>query len=125
VINRNWKLGQLSSLRTGISNLSSSSEGVLFTLVDHPLVKASTYIELAERWKEKRENVVIPSYQGRKGHPTIFPKRLYRSILEEELPMGARSIIKKEGSSVLFIQVDDPGVVQDIDTIEDYRRLVG
>lgn len=124
VINKNWEQGQLSSLRAGINNLSSSSEGVLFTLVDHPLVKVSTYVELAERWKEKKENIVIPSYRGRKGHPTIFPRRLYRNILEGEYQLGARNIIKNEGSSVLFVQVDDPGVVQDIDTIEDYRRLI-
>ncbi|MGQ9616861.1 MAG: nucleotidyltransferase family protein [Spirochaetota bacterium] len=125
VINRNWKQGQLSSLQAGINSLSPLSEGVLFTLVDHPLVRTSTYVELAERWKENRDRVIVASYQGRKGHPTIFPRRLYRNILEEEHPFGARSIIKNEGSSVLFVQVDDPGVVQDIDTIEDYRRLIG
>jgi molybdenum cofactor cytidylyltransferase len=125
VINRNWKQGQFSSLRTGINSLSIFSEGVLFTLVDHPLVRTSTYVELAERWKENRERVVVPSYEGRKGHPTIFPRRLYRHILEDEYPLGARSIIKNEGSSVLFVRVDDPGVIQDIDTVEDYRRLTG
>jgi molybdenum cofactor cytidylyltransferase len=82
-------------------------------------------VELAERWKVNRERVVVPSYQGRKGHPTIFPSRLYRHILEDEYPLGAKSIIKNEGNSVLFVQVDDPGVIQDIDTFEDYRRLIG
>jgi CTP:molybdopterin cytidylyltransferase MocA len=42
VINKNWKQGQLSSLRIGIKSLSTFSEGVLFTLVDHPLVRTST-----------------------------------------------------------------------------------
>ncbi len=123
VINKSWEEGQLSSLQLGIRKLSPESEGVLFTLVDHPLVKSSTYVTLVERWKKDRGRIVVPTFMGRKGHPTILPHRLYPMILEGELPEGARSVIRSEGDSVAFVPVDDPGVVQDVDTPEDYRRL--
>lgn len=123
VINKSWEEGQLSSLQLGIRKLSPESEGVLFTLVDHPLVKSSTYVTLVERWKKDRGRIVVPTFMGRKGHPTILPHRLYPMILEGELPEGARSVIRSEGDSVAFVPVDDPGVVQDVDTPGDYRRL--
>ncbi len=125
VRNEDWKKGQLSSLRAGIKNLAGRSQGVLFTLVDHPLVKKTTYRRLVEVWKKDRTKIVVPSYRGRKGHPAIFPEVLYDKVLNEELPDGARGIIKKEIESVKFVPVQDGGVVEDIDTINDYKRLTG
>jgi len=124
VLNRDWKKGQLSSLREGIKNLSPESEGLLFTLVDHPLVERRTYAKLISRWKEKSDRIVIPTYMGRKGHPAIFPKRLYKNLLEEELTGGARELIYREIDSVIFVPVSDSGVVSDIDNLEDYNRII-
>ena len=124
VVNEAWRSGQLSSLRTAVRALSPHSEGMLFTPVDYPLVSLSTYRVLIERWMEDRDSLVIPRYEGRKGHPAIFPETLYNRVFNEELPDGARSIIKKEIESVKFVPVQDEGVVADIDTLEDYQRLV-
>jgi molybdenum cofactor cytidylyltransferase len=125
LINDGWRLGQLSSLRLGVKNLSSSSQGLLFTLVDHPLVKEDTYSLIIGCWQSHKDKIVIPTFGGRKGHPAIFPRRFYSQILEDELPDGARGIIRKERDSVFFVPVNDPGVVHDVDTPEDFRKLIG
>jgi len=125
VVNAQWKQGQLSSLQTAVRNLSPESEGMLFTPVDHPLVQPSTCSALIEQWRKDPGRIVIPRYKGRKGHPAIFPSRLYGPLLHDELPGGARDLIYREMESVLFMPVSDPGVIQDIDTPDDYRRLVG
>jgi molybdenum cofactor cytidylyltransferase len=125
LINDGWKKGQLSSLRLGIRSLSHQSEGVLFTLVDHPLVQISTYRTLIDFWKKDRRRIVIPMYKGRKGHPAIFPAWLYEDLQHQELPNGARDIIQRERDSVIFVPVPDSGVVDDIDTLDDYQRLIG
>lgn len=125
VVNDAWRSGQLSSLQTAVRALSPHSEGMLFTPVDHPLVSLSTYRVLIERWMEDRDSIVIPRYEGRKGHPAIFPARLYGALLHDELQGGARDLIYREMESVLFVPVQDPGVVHDIDTLDDYRRLIG
>jgi CTP:molybdopterin cytidylyltransferase MocA len=125
VVNDAWRSGQLSSLQTAVRALSPESEGMLFTPVDHPLVSLSTYRELIARWMEDRESLVIPRYEGRKGHPAIFPARLYGPLLHDELQDGARDLIYREIQSVGFVPVQDPGVVHDIDTPDDYRRLIG
>jgi len=125
LVNEDWKSGQLSSLQTAVRALSSESEGMLFTPVDHPLVSISTYRMLIEHWNEHRDRMVIPRYEGRKGHPAIFPARLYNPLLHDDLQGGARDLIYREMNNVLFVPVPDPGVVYDIDTADDYRRLIG
>ncbi len=121
--NENWESGQLSSLRVALDNLSMDSRGIIFTLVDHPLVKASTYQQLIDKWEENRERIVLPLYRGRKGHPTIFPHSLFSELLYGELPNGARDILYKHRELIDYVPVDDVGVVRDIDTEEDYRSI--
>ena len=123
--NSDWKTGQLSSLKVGIKNLSPQSEGMLFTLVDHPLVKLQTYCALIDVWKNNKHRIIVPTYNGRGGHPTIFPKRLYSKLLEEILPEGARSIIREEKSSVVYVPVEDQGILKDIDSPKDFEQFIG
>jgi len=123
LVNDNWSAGQLSSLRTGIRNLSDSSEGILFTLVDHPLVREETYRVLIEVWQKDKSRIVLPSFNCRKGHPAVFPKDVCDIILKEELREGARTVLTAMKERVLYVTVDDPGVVRDVDTPEDYIKL--
>ncbi|KPJ87042.1 MAG: hypothetical protein AMS17_09765 [Spirochaetes bacterium DG_61] len=125
LINEDWRSGQLGSLRVGVSHLSQESEAVLFTPVDHPLVERSTYRTLIDFWWSQRAGIVVPTYRGRKGHPALFPRRVYGALLNDELFGGARDILDREQESVSYVEVSDPGVVQDIDTLEDFRRLIG
>jgi CTP:molybdopterin cytidylyltransferase MocA len=125
LVNGEWKSGQLSSLQTALRALPPDSEGMLFTPVDHPLVQLSTYRLLKKRWEEQRERMVIPRYQGRKGHPAIFPRRLFDPLLRGHLEGGARDLIYREMDRLHFVDLDDPGVINDIDTPDDYRRLIG
>ena len=123
VINDNWKNGQIESLRAGIRNLSSECEGAMFTLVDHPMVALSTYNKLVDIWSGDKSSIVLPSYNMRKGHPAIFPRFLFDAVLSREFPGGARDILKENREIIRFVTVDDPGIVKDVDTMEDYNRL--
>ena len=125
LVNDEWEKGQLSSLRTAIRRLSAASEGVLFVPVDHPLVSRSTYRALIDRWARDRSKICVPLHKGQKGHPAIFPRDLYPRILEGELPGGAREVLREQEGRVLLVPVGDPGVIQDIDTVEDFERWIG
>jgi len=124
LINKHWKTGQLSSLRIAIKNTPEDTTGILFTLVDHPLVKNATYRLLVEKHQKHSDRIIIPTYRGRKGHPTVFPRRLFPTLLGEELPGGARDLIYREAKNVIFVPVEDEGTVIDIDTEEDYQRYI-
>lgn len=123
-VNEEWEEGQLSSLRLGIRNLSPQSEALLFTLVDHPLVKESTYSLLIDEWKKNRTKIIVPTFHGQKGHPALFPGTLYSKVLNDELPDGARGLLRTQKDSVLFVAVEDSGILYDIDTPQDYERRV-
>jgi molybdenum cofactor cytidylyltransferase len=66
--------------------------------------------------------MVVPVYKGRRGHPVGFDLRRYRGELSTlSADQGARSILRSHPEDVLELAVDDPGVLADIDTPEDYR----
>ena len=121
VVNENYQLGQLSSLQCGLRAVAGGNAGVLFTLVDHPNVQAGTLTRLVE---EPLALIAVPRYRGRRGHPVCFSASLAREFLE--LPPGsqAKAVMAAHADEVRFVDVDDPGVTQDIDTPEDYQQLL-
>jgi molybdenum cofactor cytidylyltransferase len=124
-INEEWRKGQLSSLLTALARISPRAEGLMFTLADHPLVLPGTYRALIEVWTEDPSRIVIPSFEGRKGHPAVFPSSLFEELKRNDLPGGARDLIYRHADIVTYVPVGDPGVVRDIDTPGDYRDLIG
>src|SRR5690606_10521548 len=74
---------------------------------------------------ERRPPVVRPVLAGRPGHPTLFDRAVLDRGLAGPLPEGARSLVASLGGAVLDLPVEDPGIVADIDTPEEYRRHFG
>ncbi len=124
IVNSRYFLGQLSSLMTGIGALSPESEAVIVNLVDHPLVTAETIKALIDSYREAPLPILIASYQGRRGHPVLFSSQVYGEILAAPLDRGAKVIVRKDPSRVRELQLNDPGILADIDTPEDYARYV-
>jgi molybdenum cofactor cytidylyltransferase len=125
VVNPRYFQGQLSSLMTGIGALSPDSEAAVVNLVDHPLVTAETIKALIASFRAAPLPILIASYQGRRGHPVLFSSQVYGEILAAPLDQGAKVVVRKDPNRVREIQIDDPGILADIDTPEDYVRYVG
>jgi len=122
VINRNYNSQQLTSLKLAIRNLSENCDGIIFTPVDHPLVKLSTYKKLLTTFQKNKDKICLPSYNYRKGHPALFPKEIFEKILTEKLSGGARALIKKYPEKVKYVVVSDPGTVNDFDSMGDFQK---
>ena len=125
VINPRYFQGQLSSLMTGIGVLSPESEAAVVNLVDHPLVTAETIKALIAAFRAAPLPILTAAYQGRRGHPVLFSSQVYGEILAAPLDQGAKVVVRKDPSRVREIQLDDPGILADIDTLEDYAHYVG
>lgn len=123
VINSFYAAGQASSLKAGLEALEGPVDGVLFALGDQPLVKPGTVRLLVERFRETG-GIAAPFYQGRRGNPVLFHRRFFPAIRSLEGDVGAREVIAAHPESLHRVDVDDPGVLLDIDTWEDYRRMV-
>ncbi|HKA54004.1 MAG TPA: nucleotidyltransferase family protein [Candidatus Binatia bacterium] len=124
VENPRYFQGQLSSLMAGIGALSPESEAAVVNLVDHPLVTAETVGALIASFRAAPVPILIAAHQGRRGHPVLFSSQVYGEILAAPLDRGAKVVVRKDPSRVREIQLDDPGILADIDTPEDYARYI-
>ena len=109
------------SVRTGLGAIDDRRASVLVCLSDHPLISIGTYWAIICAHQEAPDRIVIPVYDNRRGHPTLFPPTAV-----QEIASGAvlRDVIRKEASRLSLLEVDDEGVLLDMDTEDDYRRIV-
>ena len=107
------------SVRLGLREIDAASTGVLVCLSDHPLVSSETVRSLVNVHAEHPGGIIIPLYQGRRGHPTLFPRIFIQDMFNE---MTLRDVITSHTDKVRMLDVDDEGVVLDLDTPEDYER---
>ena len=121
--NHNPEQGQLSSLKLALREVNDEAEGALIVLVDHPLVSELTYQKIYERARKEPDSIIIPVYEDRKGHPVYFGKKFFAALSQAPLDKGARYVVHSNKSSVIEISVEDPGIITDIDTREQYNSL--
>jgi molybdenum cofactor cytidylyltransferase len=125
IVHREYQLGQTSSLQAGLAALDGPEiEAVLLCLVDHPAVSAETVRTIAEAFRPPHPAVTIPSYRGRRGHPVLISRRLFPELVALGPDVGANTVIRKYGDFTQVLELNDPGVVTDIDDPESYQSLV-
>jgi molybdenum cofactor cytidylyltransferase len=121
VFNENQESEMAESVRIGLRAIAENSSGVLICLSDHPLVSVETLNGLMQCFLETPDKIIIPLYKGKRGHPTLFP----RNVIEEIFEAGTlRNIIDKNRSILKFLNVQDEGVILDMDTKEDYDKVL-
>jgi molybdenum cofactor cytidylyltransferase len=127
LVNPDYAEGQLSSLIVALRALESETnvDAILLHLVDHPFLNSELVDRMIDRFYESKKLIVVPTYKGRRGHPVIFSRRLFRELLSAPLDQGAKSVVRAHPAETLEIETDDEGITFDIDTPEDYRRRVG
>jgi len=124
LVNPDYRSGQTSSLQAGLRALiADNPEAVLLCLVDHPAVGVETVTRLAATFRQSGAPVVIPTYQGRRGHPVLIGRQVFAELLGLASDAGADSVVRKYRAATQFVEVEDEGVVTDVDDRESYRRL--
>jgi CTP:molybdopterin cytidylyltransferase MocA len=117
--NPDYGLGQITSMQCGLHSVPADARGVLFTLVDHPNVRESTVAELVRQ----HTAIAVPRYAGRRGHPLYFSRELATEFLALESNSSARVVLERHAAEIRYLDVDDPGILEDVDDPEAYRRL--
>jgi CTP:molybdopterin cytidylyltransferase MocA len=121
LINDGWRTGQTSSMQCGLRSVPAEADGILFTLVDHPAVAETTVEALARPGSLLR----VPRFEGRRGHPIWIAKSLLPEFLALPSNGAARDVVRAHAEETEFLDVDDPGVLADIDDPAAYRALIG
>ena len=125
LVNKNYKKGQLSSLITGIKNVPEETEAVLVCLVDHPFITEELVNQIVKTFKERKSPIIVPVYQGKRGHPVLFSKSLFKELLEAPEDKGARYVVYSNEEKVFELETSEKGILIGINTPEDYQIYFG
>lgn len=124
VVNPEYHRGQTSSLQAGLRALESADlEAVVLCLVDHPLISADTVRALVASFRRSGAPVVIPTFQNQRGHPVLIARALFDEVLRLSPDEGANTVIRKYRDATQLVEVNDSGILLDVDDSEAYRRL--
>ena len=100
-----------------------SWEDGLVTPVDVPLVLPATVRALLTAFAARRAPVLRATYLGRHGHPVIFGREVFDALRRADPAVGATAVVKAHAGELVDLEVDDPGVLHDIDGPDDYALV--
>jgi molybdenum cofactor cytidylyltransferase len=125
VTNPDYETGQLSSLLKGLDAVDRPGvTAALVTLVDVPLVNASTVRAVIDRYLQARAPIVRPIRGHEHGHPVLIDRSLFDEIRHADPTAGAKAVVRAYASASGDVEVDDAGAFLDIDTADEYEKLV-
>lgn len=130
VFNEAFQTGEmLSSIQCGIRNLTSpplsSKEmeaAALIGLGDQPQVQAGSVRKVCEAFLETGSSLVVPSYQMRRGHPWLAARPLWEELVKMKPSQSPRDFLNAHAADIRYVNVDDPNILADLDTPEEYRK---
>ena len=132
VVNADWEKGQLSSIQAAIRSFpdvrdraTAATDGLLLCLIDHPLISSALVNQLIEQFYAARDKIVLPKYEGRRGHPVIFPAMLYDELLHAPLDKGARAVVWAHADDVLEVPTNEEGCILNLNDPETLLRATG
>lgn len=125
VINEDWEKGQLSSVQAALRSLPAGTDGMVLFLIDHPLISAALVDDLIACFYTSKKAIVLPRYEGRRGHPVIFSSALYDELLHAPLETGARAVVWAHAAEVEEFPTNEEGCVLNLNDPETLNKAVG
>jgi molybdenum cofactor cytidylyltransferase len=120
VMCKNAGEGMGTSLAAGV-RATPDANGWIVALADMPFVRPETIRTVAKALQDGA-SIAAPSFQGKRGHPVGFARRFYEELSSLRGDDGARLFLKQHPDWVTLFEVDDPGVLRDIDKPSDLER---
>ena len=124
VINHEWEKGQLSSIQAALRSLPPGTDGMLLCLIDHPLISSALVQDLIEQFYKANKPIVLPVYEGRRGHPVIFSASLYDDLFRAPLETGARAVVWAHSGEIEEFRTNEEGCVLNLNDPETLNRAI-
>ena len=124
LVNEEWEKGQLSSIHAALRSLPPNTDGILLLLIDHPLISSGLVGELIDSFYSSRKSIVLPVYDGRRGHPVIFSAELYEDLMKAPIETGARSVVWAHAGEVQVVQTNEEGCVLNLNDPDTLQRAL-
>jgi len=124
VYNQDYTNGEmLLSLQCGLQVQEAQAEATLIALGDQPQVQEGSVQKVCEAFTETKSNLIVPSYQMRRGHHWLVARPLWGELLKMESPQSPRDFLNAHQAEIQYINMDDPNILADLDTPEDYLKF--
>ena len=122
VNNADYDSGMLSSVRCGLRALPERYKAVLVAIGDQPSIRTELVNLMIRSFAAGSKNILVPCYEGKRGHPLLFSARYREEILTHYDDVGLRGLLHAHPDDVLELSVSMPSVLTDMDYPEDYKR---
>ncbi len=117
--------GMLSSIKVGLRTLDRRAvEAALISPADLPLLRPTTVRKIIRTWENHKPPILSPSYEERRGHPVLVANSEWEAILRLAIDETLRDFLQQREEEISYLVVDDPGILSDVDTPEEYREMM-
>jgi molybdenum cofactor cytidylyltransferase len=123
VVNPDARGDMLSSVRCGLRAVSRQADSVLVALGDQPGISRDVMAKLVQAFEGGAGRIVVPTYQGKRGHPLLLSTGYRDEILRSFDQVGLRGLLQAHLDDVFELDVSDPEVLDDMDLPSDYQRI--
>lgn len=120
VINENFVKGMLSSVQAGFAALPPAAEAAVVMLSDQPFLPAGVVDAVVEAFRRSGKGIVVPAFQGRRGHPVLIGLRYRDEVLALDPTDGLRRLMRAHPDDIFEAAVEDANILRDMDVPEDY-----
>ncbi len=121
---KEFDAGPIGSIRAAIREIQPHPvDGLLVWPVDMPHVTITTVETLLDRFREADCPIAVPTFEGKGGHPVIFGRAVFDELLNTPDGEGAKAVVRADPARVLNVEVDDPAVVEDLNTPSEYKAM--
>ncbi len=122
VVNPSFEKGMSTSIHAGVQSVSSDSDAALIVLADQPFLKPEIIDRLIEEREKTGASIVFPVYKGFRGNPVLIGRSLFPEMMQISGDIGCRSLFGLHAERIRKVQVEDIGVLIDLDTAEDVAK---
>jgi len=123
VNNKHWEGGQSTSILMGLEALPPDIGAAVFLLVDQPQIEPRLIQKMAEVHAGTLASIVAPQIDGQRGNPVLFDQVTFPELMSLQGDIGGRALFSRY--KIHWVEWLDPDVLYDVDTEEDYQRLIG
>ncbi|SDH36428.1 DVU_1551 family NTP transferase [Desulfosporosinus hippei] len=124
IVNPNFSEGMFSSVTAGVKSLSPEVQGFFLLPVDNPIIRPDSIKKLQSTFLTTRFGIIYPTYQGTRGHPPLISCRYGKEVMSWDKPGGMKAFLEQYEQDALEVEVEDPGILLDMDTPEDYLEML-
>jgi molybdenum cofactor cytidylyltransferase len=122
--NPRYKKGMLTSVQCGFKNMPETTDAAVIFLGDQPMIPGHVIRQIIRSYTQPGKGILVPVYKGKRGHPILIDRKYDDAIKKLDPAEGLRTLLVQFNEDVQEVIVEMPGILRDIDTVEDYRNEI-